>query len=123
MSYEMTGTVKVVMDLITFDSGFTKREFVVTTRDQWPQDVKFETVKDKTAILDNLEPGQEVTVHFDIRGNEWKDKYFVNLSAWRIQTDAQAPAGGAPSGAPGKSEVPPLDTDAPDSVEDEDYPF
>lgn len=121
MSYEMTGTVKVVMDLMTFDSGFTKREFVVTTRDQWPQDVKFETVKDKTAILDNIEPGQEVTVHFDIRGNEWKDRYFVNLSAWRIQTDAQAPAD-APSGQ-ANNNIPPLDTDAPDSVEDEDYPF
>ncbi|MDA3873651.1 MAG: DUF3127 domain-containing protein, partial [Kiritimatiellae bacterium] len=52
----MTGTVKVVMDLMTFDSGFTKREFVITTKDQYPQDVKFETVRDKVTLCDTLEP-------------------------------------------------------------------
>lgn len=119
MSYELNGTVKVVMDLMTFDSGFTKREFVVTTKDQYPQDVKFQTVKDKTALLDNLAPGQEVTVHFDIRGNEWKDRYFVDLSAWRIQIHE---AGG--EAAPAGDDIPPLDTDLPDSVDsDENYPF
>ena len=28
--YEMTGTIKIVLDKKTFNSGFTKREFVVT---------------------------------------------------------------------------------------------
>jgi hypothetical protein len=116
MSYEMTGTVKVVMDLMTFDSGFTKREFVITTKDQYPQDVKFETVRDKTSICDKLEPGQEVTVHFDVRGNEYKDRYFVNLNAWRIQGGE---AGSAPAAA-----AAPIDTDIPESAaDDEDYPF
>jgi hypothetical protein len=118
MSYEMTGTVKVVMDLMTFDSGFTKREFVVTTKDQYPQDVKFETVKDKTSICDSLQPGQEVTVSFDIRGNEYKDRYYVNLSAWRVQ----GVEGGA---APSEGATAPIDTDVPDSVDEDegDFPF
>jgi hypothetical protein len=30
-AYELTGTVKVVMDVMKFDSVFTEREFVVTT--------------------------------------------------------------------------------------------
>ncbi len=122
MSYEMTGTVKVVMDLMTFDSGFTKREFVVTTKDQYPQDVKFETVRDKVSLCDKLESGQEVTVHFDIRGNEFKDRFFVNLNAWRVE------GGNASSSAPSKSSAShddaPIDTDVPESAgEDEDYPF
>lgn len=51
-AYEMTGAVKVVMDEVTFPSGFNKREFVVTTEDdRYPQDIKFETVKEKTALL------------------------------------------------------------------------
>ena len=118
MSYEMTGTVKVVMDLMTFDSGFTKREFVITTRDdKYPQDVKFETVRDKVSLCDSLSEGQEVTVHFDIRGNEYKDRFFVNLNAWRIE-------GGDKAGAPAPANEAPLDTDLPDSVdESEDYPF
>lgn len=118
MSYELSGTVKVVMDQMTFDSGFTKREFVVTTRDQYPQDVKFETVRDKTSLCDSLQPGMEVTVHFDIRGNEYKDRYYVNLNAWRVEAGAAAPA-------EPQADAPPLDTDLPDSAagDEEDYPF
>ncbi len=120
MSYEMTGKVKKVLDLMTFDSGFTKREFVITTDEQYPQDVKFETIRDKTSICDKLDQGQSVTVHFDIRGNEYKDRYYVNLNAWRVQVPegAQAAAGSA---AGAGSDLPPLDTDAPE--ENEDYPF
>lgn len=121
MSYEMTGTVKVVNDLMTFDSGFTKREFVVTTKDRYPQDVKFETVRDKTSLCDNLEEGQEVTVYFDIRGNEYKGRYFVNLNAWRVQPGE---GGGADAGASAPSAAP-IDTDIPESAagDEENYPF
>ncbi|WFB36991.1 DUF3127 domain-containing protein [Kiritimatiellota bacterium B12222] len=119
MSYEMTGTVKKIMDLMTFDSGFTKREFVVTTKDQYPQDVKFETVRDKTSLCDKMQEGQEVTVHFDVRGNEFKDRYYVNLNAWRVESGA-----GTAAAAPAAQDAP-LDTDLPDSAaeDEEDYPF
>ena len=90
--YEASGTIKLINDIQSFASGFTKREFVVTTGDKYPQDLKFEVVKDKCAMLDAFEPGQAVQVSFDIRGNEYNGKYFVNLSAWKIQ--------GAGEGAP-----------------------
>ncbi|MBN2301079.1 MAG: DUF3127 domain-containing protein [Lentisphaerae bacterium] len=74
------------MDAQEFKSGFTKREFVVTTEDdRYPQDIKFECVKDKCAMLDNIMPGQKVKVSFDLRGNEYKDRYYVNLNVWRIE--------------------------------------
>ena len=79
--YQLTGTVKLVMDVVKFESGFSKREFVVTTTDdQYPQEIKFECVKDRCALLDDIKPGQRVTVSFDLRGNEYKGRYFVNLS-------------------------------------------
>lgn len=83
--YETRGTVKVIGDLQTFASGFTKREFVVTTQDKFPQDLKFELVKDKCALLDSYQVGDEVAVNFDIRGNEYNGKYFVNLTCWKLQ--------------------------------------
>ena len=96
-TYEMTGAVKVVMDEVTFPSGFNKREFVVTTEeDRYPQDIKFECVKEKTAMLADVTAGQRVKVTFDIRGNEYNERYFVNLSAWRLE-----PAGAAPGGSDG----------------------
>jgi len=83
--YEATGKIKLITDTQTFPSGFSKREFVVTTGDsKYPQDLKFEVVKDKTALLDNYKEGQDVVVNFDIRGNEYNGKYFVNLSCWKL---------------------------------------
>jgi len=95
MSYEITGTIKVIQETQTFDSGFAKREFVITTEDKYPQDVKLEFVKDKVSELDAYDTGDQVTVAFNIRGNEYKDRYYVNLSAWKISK-----AEGAPASAP-----------------------
>jgi hypothetical protein len=110
MSYQLRGRVKTVLELMTFDSGFTKRELVVTTDDdRYPQDIKFETVRDKTSLCDGLRPGQPVTVHFDIRGNEYKGRYFVNLNAWRIDTDTDTDAHGPDAfepGEPGQGDIP-----------------
>jgi len=93
--YETAGKIKVINDTQSFASGFTKREFVVTTaHDKYPQDLKFEIVKDKCSLLDAFEVGQEVQVSFDIRGNEYNGKYFVNLSCWKIQA-ANGASGGA----------------------------
>ena len=95
--YEAAGKIKLIYDTQTFASGFAKREFVVTTEDgKFPQDLKFEVVKDKCALLDGFEAGQAVQVNFDIRGNEYNGKYYVNLSCWKLQAaDGQGkPAGG-----------------------------
>ena len=97
-SYDLTGNVKLIMDQQTFPSGFTKREFVVTSPDdKFPQDIKFDCVKDKCALLDRISVGQSVKVSFDIRGNEYNGKYYVNLTAWRVEpADGAAADGGMP---------------------------
>ena len=85
MSLQLTGTIKVIFQAETYPSGFTKREFVVTTKEQYPQDIKIELVNDKTAILDSFSEGQEVTVHFNVRGNEFNGKYYVSLQGWKVE--------------------------------------
>ena len=98
--YEAVGKIKLISETQSFPSGFTKREFVVTTSsDKYPQDLKFEIVKDKCSLLDSFDAGQEVQVTFDIRGNEYNGKYFVNLSCWKIQ----AANGGSGGSEPGRS--------------------
>jgi hypothetical protein len=86
MELKINGKVKVIMETQTFDSGFTKREFVVTTDEQYPQDVKLEFIKDKCDLLDSVAVDQNVTVSFNVRGNEYNGRYFVNLQAWRMET-------------------------------------
>ena len=96
--YESQGKIKVINEEQTFGSGFTKREFVITVESKYPQDIKFELVKDKCALLDSFKVGQEVTVSFDIRGNEYNGKYYVNLNAWKIVSGADSGNnGGSPT--------------------------
>lgn len=84
--FEITGTLKKIFPEQTFGSGFTKREFVLTTdADRFPQDLKFECVKDKIAQLTPLKPGAKLKVFFDVRGREWKENYYVNLAAWKLE--------------------------------------
>ncbi len=90
--YEITGQVKVIENTQTFASGFQKREFVVTIPDgKYPQDIKLELIKDNVTVLDGIQLGDEITVHFNVRGNEYNGKYYVNLVAWRIEQKEQQP--------------------------------
>lgn len=126
--YEANGTIKLINDTQTFPSGFSKREFVVTTaHDKYPQDIKFEVVKDRCSMLDQFKIGQPVQVNFDIRGNEYNGKYYVNLSCWKIQAadggDAGAAAHAGDSAAATSSGEPsPADLRKDDDFDD-DIPF
>lgn len=112
--YELSGTVKVIFEEQTFGSGFNKREFVVSTADdKYPQDIKFECLKEKVELVNNLKTGDKVKVTFDINGREWNEKYFVNLKAFRIEK-----AGAASSNS---DEPPPFDPS--DEILDEEPPF
>ena len=120
-SFELTGTLKVIEDLQTFKSGFTKREFVIEVPDgKYPQMVKFEVVRDKISQLDSLSIGDEIKVTFDIRGNEYKGRYYVNLNAWKIE-------GGSGGGSSSQDDPPPGAFDSSFDSEpeptDDDIPF
>jgi hypothetical protein len=85
MSNQTKGTVKAIFDTQTFSSGFQKREFVITTEEQYPQDIKFEVVKEKCGDLDRYAVGQQLTVYYNLRGNEHLGKYYVSLQAWKLE--------------------------------------
>ena len=96
-SFELEGTITKIGDVQKFDSGFEKIEFVVTTaQDPYPQDIKFELLKEKIELLDAYSVDQRVLVSFNIRGNEWQGRHFVNLQAWRLQS-LSSPATASPS--------------------------
>lgn len=127
--YEAAGKIKLINETQSFPSGFSKREFVVTTaNDKYPQDLKFEIVKDKCTLLDSFNPGQEVQVTFDIRGNEYNGKYYVSLSCWKIQpaNGAAEPArssGGSTRGQTTGSAEPALGDLRNEDDFDDDVPF
>ena len=93
--YKFQGKIKVINDTQEISEKFKKREFVVTdTSSMYPQDVMFQSVQDKCAILDEFSVEDEVEVSFNLRGREWTSpdgvvKYFNTLDAWRIEKMGQ----------------------------------
>ncbi len=85
MNYEIKGTVKHIYPSQTFPSGFVKREFVISTNEQYPQHIKLELYKEKVDLLEQLNIGDSVQVSFNIRGSEYQNKFYVNLNAWKIE--------------------------------------
>jgi len=116
---DIEGSIKLILEPQTFSSGFQKREFVITTKEQYPQDIKFELIKDRIDIIDAYKAGDVIKVHFNIRGNEYNGKYFVNLQAWRIEQPSPAATEGPSMDDVGLPDEPPIS----DEVVEDDLPF
>ncbi|RYD84760.1 MAG: DUF3127 domain-containing protein [Verrucomicrobiaceae bacterium] len=118
-TFELEGTLKHVYDVQTFASGFSKREFVVEVPDgKYPQMIKFECVKDKTSMLDGLSVGDAVKVAFDIRGSEYKERFYVNLNAWKLSKADGGASGGSDEGGRYNSSLDSQFDNEPDASDD-----
>lgn len=84
--YTVTGELTHIGEIQEFDSGFKKRQIVVTTDEKYPQTIPLDLIKDKVSEVDQIPLGTHICVHFNLRGNEWKDRFYVNLQAWRVET-------------------------------------
>lgn len=87
---EIAGKIKLISDIQTFDSGFKKREVVITTEEQYPQHILVELLGDRTEIINPFKVGDDVKISINIRGREWvnpqgETKYFNSLTGWRIE--------------------------------------
>lgn len=91
MSYEIQGKVIEIQELQTYSTGFQKRVLVLEKacngkdgqvyRDMIP----FEFVKNNVSKLDDVNVGDEIEVGFNLRGNEYKGKYFSSVQGWKIR--------------------------------------
>ena len=86
MSFEITGKLVRKYETETKGESFRVRDFVISTQDgQYENFVKFQTTQDRVDIIEPYTEGDEIRVHFDLRGRQWQDKYFTNLNAWRVE--------------------------------------
>ena len=89
---EINGLVHLIEETQEVGSnGFTKRLLVVETQEQYKQTIPIDFVKDKTALLDSYTVGDSVSVSINIRGNEYKGKYYANIQGWRIESVDETP--------------------------------
>ncbi|EKY12942.1 DUF3127 domain-containing protein [Capnocytophaga sp. oral taxon 324] len=87
---EIQGRVKEIFPLeVIGNNGFQKRDLVITTEEQYPNDISIQFTQGRCALLDNLQKGQLVKVHFNLKGREWispqgEVKYFNTVEGWKI---------------------------------------
>ena len=87
---ELSGKIIFVAETQQITEKFSKRDFVIETIEQYPQQVKFELHQDKTDLIDSYKIDEVVSVSFNLRGRSYIDKnnitqYSNTLQAWKIQ--------------------------------------
>ena len=88
---EIQGRIKTIFATETVgQNGFQKRDLVITTDGQYPQDIIIQVTQGNCALLDNLQVGQMVKIHFNLQGREWTSpqgevKYFNTVLGWKIE--------------------------------------
>ena len=94
MSFEANGKINQVYGTNEINEKFRKREFILEVEDgSYTQFIKFQTTQDRCSLLDEINIGDNVTVHFNLQGKPYENKegktvYFNNLNAWKIETNA-----------------------------------
>ena len=126
---EITGKIKWIDQVKTYGSnGFRKREIVITTQEQYPQNIIIEFVQDKCELLDSYQIGQDVRIGINLRGREWvnpegQTKYFNSIQGWRIDQLDQGADNDESIPTQKPFETTELDTNQNDNEEEDDLPF
>jgi Domain of unknown function (DUF3127) len=111
MAFDVTGKLIAKFETVQRTETFRTREFVIETTEDIGgriinNYIKFQSVQDRTQLVDRFNVGDTVKVHFNIKGTRWEKNgqvnYITNLDAWRIeqvsmQQDAPPSAPSAPS--------------------------
>lgn len=124
------GNLKVIYETKDVGSnGFQMRECVVTTEEQYSQDIIIQFTQDKCNLLTSFRVGEKVKVDIDLRGKEWvspqgETKYFNTIQGWRISS-VHDPSQNAQAPAPAQTQTNPQQMGAPLPGEEEetDLPF
>jgi hypothetical protein len=124
---EVSGKVKVVSPVIQVSDSFRKRELVVTTDEQYPQNILIEFVQDKSDLLNNVAVGEAVKVSINLSGREWvspqgETKYFNSIKGWRVEKmQAETPVAPVTPTVPVAEAFPPATNF--NEAEHDDLPF
>jgi len=86
---KVTGQVFKVSEKIVKSEKFTFRNLWLTHGDKYPQTIEIQFVNDKCALLDNVTPGDKVTIGINLDGRIWNgqdgQKVFNTIKGWSIE--------------------------------------
>lgn len=84
---ELTGTVIEVLPIENIKDNFSIRKIVIDTGARYGNTVPLQFTNERIEQIPENILGQKVTVYFDILGNKYQEKYFVNLNAYKLVSD------------------------------------
>ena len=124
-SFEVQGLIHSIGDTTEYrNNGFTKREFVIKLTGEnenpaYPNHIALELIKDKCAMMDAHNIGDEIQVQFNLSGRLWSgggnpEKCFTSLQAWRVNS-ASGQSHSSPQEEQGAS-PPPFDDNEYDDI-------
>ncbi len=119
MSLAITGKLVKALDVESGTSKagkeWKKQSFVIDTGAQFNPEVCFSLFgEDKIAMLQGINPGEEIEVSFNLSSREYNGRYYHNIDAWRINRAAAAVVAAPANEAPFPSE---------EDAEEDDLPF
>jgi hypothetical protein len=117
-SYTIEGRVISIGQTEQKSEKFSVRKFVID--DQAPEYAnlhEFQLANAKTELADKFSIGNQVRVHFNLKGRGWTSpsgevKYFSSLDAWRIES-IDAPQQQPQPAQPQQPAQAPIETDLP----------
>ncbi len=77
------------------------QEFVIEDHGQYPRKMCFEVFGADKIEQFNIQMGEELTVSFDIDSNQWQDRWFNRIRAWKVERVANT------SSVPPEPQAPP----------------
>lgn len=95
-----TGFLKIKNEEVKVSDKFKKREFVLTDNaTSYPQEIMFQLTQDRCSLIENDKIGDEITVHFLLKGRAWKNpqgevKYFNSLDVFRVEGKSSGSSAG-----------------------------
>lgn len=104
------------------------QQYVIESHGEYPRKMCFEVFGSDKISQFNIQPGEEMTVSFDIDAHEWQGKWFNSVRAWKVDrtpaaqgTPAEAPQSQQQTPFPPTSSADPFVSAAPAS--NDDLPF
>jgi hypothetical protein len=64
---------------------WTKQEFVIETKDQYPRKVMMSVMGDKVNELKKFAVGNEVKASLNIESREYNSRWYTDVRAWKIE--------------------------------------
>jgi hypothetical protein len=82
----------IITDIGNAEQGenWTKQDFSIHTVDKYPKEVRISVWNANIEWLSRCKSGDEVVVLFNVQSRKHNDKYYTEISAWRIDVDVLA---------------------------------